>query len=1143
MTRLTTSSGGLLTIELSPNSRHLSNKAASASANPKDTMTSEELTKYETCLKSRLQNVTAVEKRLTKMVAKELEEQRQAEAKASKERELQEQARLAEQAKAAAAANKQQRPAPTPARAAMHTNTTPDSADDIPSEVNGCITHSCRCVAELLDFAGFGIDDVEKQFSDPVMSASVSHCPLGDDEVDLPNIALHLLRSMPTYVTTRTMGANASDDMKRAFTPQWLVSLIERANSTSKPSAMISMPSNSRSMAEFLFGGNSDDLREIRSMLNPFDHLATSALQWSTHKAFGDPSKRQVLSVIRSLLVQLHKRTSYFCGAYDMLAGRAMVCMQGCRVVAGFPIKSALEHYEVSNGRKVSTISELASWMKTTCSLEQLIDDGFYVVLQEAAVLVVPPAYFLMECSLGMETVVLSYPVMPLPEHYVKGQSPPTADVYTHWLDSASALEQVLSPDQAKAIIGRVEALNELLQIRQVKTQEEEAASNQSAAKNSSNKTSQFEQAISASASNQSKKSLATLYEETMQRLAKLDEAQIKTLVHGALVHPLLPEYEASVFAEDPSITEWHFGEDDGLTDLADFCHFLRARGLNPEALLSMPSGPTPTPQQPHSPPEGLGVQANPSCRGLRITRPNPKPKPNSDTATVEQANHEQLHKQCHNQHLHVPGTVANTHPPSPAKEAAAAADAEAAKVNLQQQSQQPNEPNQLFPTPAVSPEAKTKATEAEAEQTSSISQPCAQSSSPPNQSTTAEAEEDQQPQQLPTFESASVTTAPESGSEVFVTAAAPGTPTAAAPTASHAAGIHPAEVQLQQEQQRQPQQPPSDPEQASAPATALRPAEDTALRTTEVAATATFVTAPSLQPATVTPTDAAPAVSHAAAEIHSAEAQQEQQTQQQQQLQQQQQPSGQELPSTPATALQPAEATAAETKNTTTTTTTTTEADGATATPVTPSVRPPSLQPETGTSTAAMSAASASHAAAATPPAAGIHPAEVQHDQRPQQQPSGSDTPTALQSAAREVHQHLHTSGPGSALPPQPQPESASGTPTPTPTSASPAADTHQQPQGAAQQTTATPQAEEPRENPAEPQPESEPFHIRKQRFFDSKIYSDATNKEKQHQQHAEAMAKAAEMTKFQLQAKAIAAAAAGPAEAPKKRQAWSWW
>ena len=585
--KLKTSSGEPLAIELSPNSSALHQKAARSSSSSGHPMSSEELSKYESCLRSRMQNVSAAEKKLNKMVAKEIEEQRVAEEKARKERELQEQAKRAEKAKEAAA-RKQTEQLPTPARARA-------AADpEVVSEFNGCPTHSCRWVVELLDYSSFGVDDLERELPDPVASPAVCHCNLGvDGDDEFPTIAVHLLRSIPTLVTTRAMKSDANFNVINEFRKPWLMALIERANNANQGSSVISLPDN-QTMAGFLFAGDFPDQVDIQRLLTPLDGLAKSAQQWSQHKNFEDPLRAQALKMMKSVLVQLHT-SSYFCGAYDMLAGRVLLCLQGARLVAGLPIRALFHIYQKCQGQAVPTIAQLASWMKTSCSLEHFVEHGFYVLLQESAVLVVPPGFFIVELSLGVDAVTLSYPVMPLHEHYEEGLSQRVEDVHKLWHSSADGFTSILPPDAASSIKERVNALQDLLCIRAIKQQkknesESESSKTASVAVRSSNNADAAAAKPKTIALQPAQKDLQNLYNETLQRLNGMEGSHLKSLVEKACVHPLLSEYKASVIADDPGLEEeWSFGQDDGLTDLADFCHFLRKKGLNAELLLSPP--------------------------------------------------------------------------------------------------------------------------------------------------------------------------------------------------------------------------------------------------------------------------------------------------------------------------------------------------------------------------------------------------------------------------------------------------------------------------------------------------------------------------------------------------------------------------
>ena len=149
MKTLTACSGSKLAIQLSPKSESLKSQVALGS--DKETISQETLSAYETCMRGKLQEVTAACKRLDRMVSQEFEERKQEETRKKRQRELEEQADHAESVKKAARESNSKDHA--------HPEEPPDDdANNIPQEVGGFLTHSCRVVSELLDMLNISAD-------------------------------------------------------------------------------------------------------------------------------------------------------------------------------------------------------------------------------------------------------------------------------------------------------------------------------------------------------------------------------------------------------------------------------------------------------------------------------------------------------------------------------------------------------------------------------------------------------------------------------------------------------------------------------------------------------------------------------------------------------------------------------------------------------------------------------------------------------------------------------------------------------------------------------------------------------------------------------------------------------------------------
>ena len=465
MKTLTACSGTKLAIQLSPKSESLKSQVAMGSE--KENVSQETLSAYETCMRGKLQEVTAAWKKLDRMVSQEFEEQTQEQARKKRQRELQEQAEHAESVKKAAKAareskNKEHDP-----------EELPNADADIPKEVGGFCTHSCRVVSELLDMLNITVEVAQtgSAVDDSLASSSVTVFFCDDIANDsIPLIAL----DTPTLISHKLM-ENVVKVHGDENVPQWLNPLVTKlVNDGTKNSVVC--PKDDTGTSAFLFAKH-DGLKRVLSQL---DGLSLRACQWETNELFKDETRRHILKTLKSVIVNIYEPGSFFSGTYDMMSGRVMYCLSGCRLFVGIPFTVALEACGADTGEEVNSIAQLARWIKASCSLEKVTETGFYAFLRAGEVLVVPPAFFVLECCLGAEigkALVASYPVMlqasstpPCPE---KCSLPD--ELHTVWDKGLSNFKKVLPQDaNANTFSNRAQVLADLIYMTAVKVEVEQ---------------------------------------------------------------------------------------------------------------------------------------------------------------------------------------------------------------------------------------------------------------------------------------------------------------------------------------------------------------------------------------------------------------------------------------------------------------------------------------------------------------------------------------------------------------------------------------------------------------------------------------------------------------------------------------------
>lgn len=141
--------------------------------------------------------------------------------------------------------------------------------------------------------------------------------------------------------------------------------------------------------------------RLIRRHFEVYDWMNTVALKF--HHNFPEVHDAAVIKSIRSLSIHRYQPSSFQCGVTDTLAGRVVYCLGGCRLFLGMSVDKVCATFQKQFGRHPSSLRECASWLRKM-HLEQILDHGFYCLLREGDVLVIPPFSVVLEGGLGVDS-------------------------------------------------------------------------------------------------------------------------------------------------------------------------------------------------------------------------------------------------------------------------------------------------------------------------------------------------------------------------------------------------------------------------------------------------------------------------------------------------------------------------------------------------------------------------------------------------------------------------------------------------------------------------------------------------------------------------------------------------------------------
>ena len=379
----------------------------------------------------------------------------------------------------------------------------------------------------------------EVLYIDDSLASSTVTVLFCDDIVNdsIPLIAL----DTPTLISHKMM-----DEVVKVHgdenVPQWLNPLVARLLSERTKSSVV-CPKDDSGTSGFLFAKHAG----LKLVLSQLDGLSLRAKRWETDELFKEATHHHKLKTLKSVIVQIYEPTSFFSGTYDMMSGRVLYCLSGCRLFVGIPFKTALEACEADTGEEVTCIAQLACWIKAQCSLEKVTETGFYAFLRAGEVLVVPPAFFVLECCLcaRIGTPPCSE-TCSIPE-----------ELHTSWHNSLSNFKKILPQEHAKTFSARANVLTDLIYMTAVKVEPTEAAEAAS--------TTLIEVAV-----------LPELdegeYNSLRSQIEKLDDQQILARISDIKKRSDFPAFAKFLLAEtqDQNAVS-SFGTEDALEDLIEF--------------------------------------------------------------------------------------------------------------------------------------------------------------------------------------------------------------------------------------------------------------------------------------------------------------------------------------------------------------------------------------------------------------------------------------------------------------------------------------------------------------------------------------------------------------------------------------------
>ena len=149
----------------------------------------------------------------------------------------------------------------------------------------------------------------------------------------------------------------------------------------------------------------------VSKFMGKFDWLFGATLRLS-HQ-FPQANEQAVLKTLKSLAVHRYQPGSFSAGITDFMTGKVILCMKGARLYLGMPVEIVASTF-VNQFASEPSLQQCASWLHQM-PLELIMEKGFYAMVCEGDVLIVPPAFVLVEAGMNFSTDpcdVISWPCL-----------------------------------------------------------------------------------------------------------------------------------------------------------------------------------------------------------------------------------------------------------------------------------------------------------------------------------------------------------------------------------------------------------------------------------------------------------------------------------------------------------------------------------------------------------------------------------------------------------------------------------------------------------------------------------------------------------------------------------------------------------
>ena len=133
----------------------------------------------------------------------------------------------------------------------------------------------------------------------------------------------------------------------------------------------------------------------IMKYIEPFDWLNSVATRLSPQFP-GEP----LMKNLTNLAIHRYSNTSFTCGVSDMMAGRIIYCLKGTRLFMAMSLEKVSTTFTTQFRRETRSLRDCASWVHQM-PLEMIMTDGFYSMIGEGDILVIPPNHVILEACLG----------------------------------------------------------------------------------------------------------------------------------------------------------------------------------------------------------------------------------------------------------------------------------------------------------------------------------------------------------------------------------------------------------------------------------------------------------------------------------------------------------------------------------------------------------------------------------------------------------------------------------------------------------------------------------------------------------------------------------------------------------------------